>query len=205
MAIMSNLAKATAIGTLVVASGVSNIVSASSLAAVPSGSYSVDPTHAYITFQYSHLGLSNPTLGFDDFSVDLNLDSEDPTKSMILVSIDPASIITGSAIFKEHLTGEDFFDVSNNPEITFQSTTIEATGDDTYSVNGDLNIKGESRPTTLNVTINAAANHPVTGKPVIGMGATGEILRSDYGLDKFVPNVSDEVTLNITAELNKIQ
>ncbi len=204
MAILNNLAKATAIGTLVVASGVLNIVSAADLSEVPSGTYTVDPTHAYITFQYSHLGLSNPTLSFDDFTVDLNLDSQDPTKSMILVSIDPASIITGSPIFKEHLTGEEFFDVSNNPEIVFQSTTIEAAGDDSYAVNGDLTIKGESKPVTLNVTINAAANHPMTGKPVIGMDATGEILRSDYGLDKFVPHVSDEVTLNITAELNKV-
>ncbi len=202
---MNNLAKATAIGTLAFASGIFNFATAAGLSEVPSGSYTLDPTHAYITFQYSHLGLSNPTLGFDDFTVDLNLDSADPTKSMILVSIDPASIITGSAIFTEHLTGAEFFDVVNNPEITFQSTTIESTGDGTYSVNGDLTIKGESRPTTLNVTINAATNHPMTGKPVIGIGASGEILRSDYGLDKFVPHVSDEVSLNITAELNKVQ
>lgn len=205
MAILKNLAKATAIGTLVVASGVFNIVSAANLSEVPSGSYTVDPTHAYITFQYSHLGLSNPTLGFDDFTVELNLDSNDPTKSMVLVSIDPASIITGSAIFKEHLTGPDFFDVTNNPEITFQSTTIKATDDGTYAVNGELTIKGQSKPATLNVTINAAMNHPMTGQPVIGMGATGEVLRSDYGLDKFVPHVSDEMNLNITAELIKVQ
>lgn len=205
MAILKNLAQATAIGTLVVASGVFNIVSAANLSEVPSGTYTVDPTHAYITFQYSHLGLSNPTLSFDDFTVDLNLDSQDPTKSMILVSIDPASIITGSPIFKEHLTGAEFFDVANNPEIVFQSTTIEAADDESFSVNGDLTIKGQSKPVTLNVTINAATSHPMTGKPVIGMDATGEILRSDYGLDKFVPHVSDGVTLNITAELNKVQ
>ncbi len=205
MAILKNLAQTTAIGTLVVATGAFNIASAANLSEVPSGSYTVDPTHAYISFQYSHLGLSNPILSFDDFTVDLNLDSEDATKSMILVSIDPASILTGSAIFKDHLTGADWFDVANNPEIVFQSTTIEATGDDTYTVNGDLTIKGESKPVTLNVTVNAAMNHPMTGKPVIGIDATGELLRSDFGLDKFAPNVSDEVTLNISTELNKVQ
>ena len=205
MAILKNLAKTTAISTLVVASGVFNLVSAADLSVVPSGSYTVDPTHAFITFQYSHLGLSHPTLSFDDFTVDLNLDSDDATKSMILVSIDPASILTGSPIFKEHLTGEDWFDVANNPEIVFQSTTIEATGDSTYTVNGDLTIKGESKPVALDITVNAAMNHPITGKPVVGIDATGELLRSDFGLGKLAPNVSDEVSLNISAELNKVQ
>lgn len=172
---------------------------------VPSGSYTVDPTHAYITFQYSHLGLSNPSLSFDDFTIDLNLDSDDPTKSMILVTIDSGSILTGSAIFKEHLTGEDWFDAINHPEIIFQSNTITANDDGGYTVEGDLTIKENSQPVTLDVSINAAMNHPMTGKPVIGIDASGELLRSDFGLGKFAPNVGDEVKLSVTAELNKAQ
>ncbi|ASJ72724.1 YceI family protein [Granulosicoccus antarcticus] len=205
MAILKNLAKATAITALLATSSLINIASAASLSDVPSGSYSVDPTHAFINLQYSHLGLSHPTLSFDDFTVDLNLDSEDPTKSMILVSIDPASVITGSAIFKDHLTSADWLDVAQFPEITFQSTTITANDDETYTVNGDLTVKGEIKPVTLNVTINAAMNHPMSGKPVVGIDATGELIRSDFGLGNYAPNVSDEMSLNITAELNKVQ
>ncbi|MEE9320961.1 MAG: YceI family protein [Granulosicoccus sp.] len=178
---------------------------AADLSAVPSGGYVVDPTHAFINFSYNHLGLSNPTLGFDDFSIDMNLDAEDPTKSMLSVNIDPDSVIAGSDKWHEHLTGPDFFDIANNPEITFQSTSIEAAADGRYKVNGDLTIKGQSKPVSLDVTINAAMMHPMSGKPVIGLSASTTVLRSDFGLDKFVPNISDEVQLNIQTELAKAE
>jgi len=180
-------------------------LNAADLSKVPSGTYNVDPTHAYINFQYSHLGLSNPTLSFDEFTVDLNLDNTDPTKSMVLVTIDPNSVVAGSEIWKDHITGEDFFDVANNPEITFQSSSIESAGDGAYKMMGDLTIKGEAQPVELNVTINAAMDHPMSGKPVIGLNASGELLRSNFGLGKFAPNVSDEVALTISAEMIKAE
>lgn len=205
MTSLKNLARKTALGVVLATAGALGNASAADLSAVPSGSYVLDPTHAFIDFSYSHLGLSNPSLSFDDFSVDLNLDSDDATKSMFLVKIDPASILTGSAMFKEHLTGSDWFDVTTYPEILFQSNTINAEEDGSYTVVGDLTIKDVTKPVTLNVTVNAAMNHPMTGKPVVGIGATGELLRSDFGLGAFAPNVSDEVQLTITAELNKAQ
>lgn len=202
---LKTLAKTTTLAVLLATAGAFGNASAADLSAVPSGSYTLDPTHAFIDFTYSHLGLSNPTLSFDDFTIDLNLDSEDATKSMFLVKIDSASILTGSAIFKEHLTGGDWFDTTTYPEILFQSTTITAADDGSYTVVGDLTIKDVTKPVTLNVTINGAMDHPMTGKPVIGIGATGELLRSDFGLGAYAPNVGDEVQLNITAELNKAQ
>ncbi|MBX2885760.1 MAG: YceI family protein [Granulosicoccus sp.] len=176
-------------------------VQAADLSAVPSGMYEIDPTHAYINFQYNHLGLSKPTLSFDEFTVEMDLDNADPTNSTINVSIDPASVISGSEIWTEHLTGGDWFDVANHPEITFTSTGIEAAGDGAFKVSGDLTVKGESSPVELAVTINAAMNHPMSGKPVIGLEASSELLRSDFGLGKFAPNVSDEVSLSIQAEM----
>ena len=176
---------------------------AQDLSAVPSGTYEVDPTHAYIDFSYSHLGLSNPSLSFDDFDVALELDAESPENSTVNVTIDPASVVAGSDIWKEHITGPDFFDVANHPEITFASTSVSGGGDGAYKIDGDLTIKGETKPVSLNVTINAAMNHPMSGDPVVGLDASGEVLRSDFGLDKFAPNISDEVTLDITAEMVK--
>ena len=202
---LKTLAKTTTLAVVLATAGAFGNASAADLSAVPSGSYTLDPTHAFIDFTYSHLGLSNPTLSFDDFTIDLNLDSEDATKSMFLVKIDSASILTGSAIFKEHLTGGDWFDTTTYPEILFQSTTITAAEDGSYTVVGDLTIKDVTKPVTLNVTVNGAMDHPMTGKPVIGIGATGELLRSDFGLGAYAPNVGDEVQLNITAELNKAQ
>ena len=205
MTSLKTLTKTTTLAVLMATAGAIGSASAADLSAVPSGTYTLDPTHAYIDFTYSHLGLSNPTLSFDDFSIDLNLDSADPTKSMILVEIDAGSILTGSAIFKEHLTGGDWFDTAQYPDILFQSTTITAADDGGYTVVGDLTIKDVTKPVTLDVTINGAMDHPMTGKPVVGIDATGELLRSDFGLGAYAPNVGDEVKLNITAELGKAQ
>ena len=184
--------------TLALSLGAAN---AADLSAVPAGTYQSDPTHSYVTFSYNHLGLSNPVLAFDDFTVEMELDNEDPTKSTVMVTIDPASIVAGSEVWKGHLTGADFFDVANNPEITFQSTAIEAAGDGAYKVDGDLTIKGQSQPVSLNVAINAAMDHPMSGDPVIGLSGSTEVMRSAFGMDTAVPHVSDEVTIDITTEM----
>ena len=173
------------------------------LGAVPSGDYANDPTHSYVTFSYNHLGLSEPVLAFDEFTIDMTLDNEDVANSSIAVTIDPASVVAGSDIWKEHLTGADFFDVANHPEVTFQSTAVSAGGDGAYKVDGDLTIKGESRPVTLSVTVNAAMNHPMSGDPVVGITGSADVLRSDFGMGKFAPNVSDEVAIAFTAEMVK--
>nr|MBX2839636.1 YceI family protein [Gammaproteobacteria bacterium] len=157
--------------------------------------------HAYINFQYSHLGLSNPTIGFDDFSMDLNLDNADPTKSTVTVVIDTNSVIAGSPVWHDHITGGKWFDTANHGEITFTSTSIEAAGDSVYKVTGDLTIKGATKPASLMVTINNAMMHPMAGKPVIGLDAAGQVLRSEWGMGANAPHISDEVKLMITAEL----
>lgn len=190
------------VGALLTASSMA-AVQAADLSAVPAGKYTVDPTHAYINFSYNHLGLSNPTLSFDEFSVDLDLDNEDPTQSSISVNIDAGSVITGSEIWKDHLTGDKWFDVAAHPTITFESTAIEAAGDGAFKVMGDLTIKGESKPVSLDVAINGAMNHPMSGDPVIGLDASAEVLRSDFGMGGAAPAVSDEVALNISVEMLK--
>ena len=182
---------------------VSGMAQAADLAAVPSGNYTVDPTHAYIHIQYNHLGLSNPILAFNEFSVDMDLNNAEPTKTSVAVDIKTDSIITGSDIFKQHITGEKWFDAGANPAITFSSQSVTANDDGTYALMGDLTIKGMTKPVTLDVTINAAMNHPLEKTPVVGISATGNLNRSDWGLGANVPYISDEVKLEIQAEMFK--
>jgi len=187
--------------TVGAALSIAGLVQAADLSGVPAGLYKVDPTHAYITFSYNHLGLSNPVLAFDEFEIDMNLNNEDPTKSTVNVTIDANSIQTGSDIWKKHISGGSFFDLANHPTITFASTSIEAARDGNYNVTGDLTIKGQSNPVSLVVTINGAMNHPMSGNPTIGLQGTGEVLRSTFGMGKNAPHISDEVTINVTAEM----
>lgn len=200
---IQTLKRAAATAAVLTLSSTVMLASAADLSAVPSGDYQVDPTHAYINFQYNHLGLSNPTLSFDDFTIELNLDNADPSQSSVSVSIATDSIVTGSDIFKEHLSSGDWLDTEQFPTISFESSSIEPMGDDMYKVMGDATVKGITQPLTLDVTVNAAMNHPMSGKPVIGLDATGSLLRSDFDLGKFAPNISDEMTLNISVEMLK--
>ena len=83
------------------------------------------------------------------------------------------------------------------------STGIEAIDEQRFNVTGDLTIKDITRPVTLEATINKAAQHPLREVPAIGISASAELLRSNWGLDGYVPAVSDEVTLSIEVELLK--
>lgn len=171
------------------------------LSAVPSGRYALDDAHGYITFSYTHLGFSNPRVGFNAFTTDLSLDNTDPANSSVDVTIDASSIDSRVPVFNEHLVGEDWFNTAEYPEITFRSTSIEPTGESTFDVTGELTILGTTKPVTLAATINKAAEHPLRNVPAIGISATADILRSDWGLDGYVPAVSDEVRISIEVEL----
>ncbi|HEY0502046.1 MAG TPA: YceI family protein, partial [Lysobacter sp.] len=102
--------------------------------------------------------------------------------------------------FNEHLRSADFFDAEKFPEITFASTKVEAAGDNKLRVFGDLTVHGVTKPVVLDVTINKIADHPMSKRAAAGFDATTTIKRSDFGVDKYAPNVSDDVTIRITTE-----
>ena len=171
------------------------------LSEVPSGEYNLDNYHGYITFTYTHLGFSNPRVGFNRFDAKLELDSSDPENSVVEVTIDATSIDSRVAEFNEHLNSADFFNTAEYPTITFRSTKVEATGGNTFKVAGDLTILGTTKPVTLTTTINKAGNHPMQNVPAVGVSASAKLMRSEWGLGAYVPAVSDEVELSIEVEL----
>lgn len=176
---------------------------AQAVVGVPSGAYALENTHGYITFSYSHLGFSRPQVGFNTFTVDLELNSEDPSKSSVKVAIDANSIDSRVAEFDAHLKGDKFFATAANPGISFESTGITMNSDTTASITGNLTIKGVTKPVTLEATLNKAAEHPMRKVPTVGLNATAKLMRSDWGLGEYVPMVSDEVDVVISVELIK--
>jgi polyisoprenoid-binding protein YceI len=177
---------------------------AADLSEMPAGRYSVEDSHAYITFSYTHLGFSRPQLRFNDFTVDLDLDPERPEDSELSVVIDATSIDTGVAIFDEHMMErENLLHAQAYPEITFDATRIELQEPDRARITGDLTVKGITRSVTLDVVLRGAGNHPMMNVPTLGFVGTTTIRRSDWGLDYAVPAVSDEVDVTISTELVK--
>ena len=172
-----------------------------SLAAnVSPGVYELDDTHAYVTFSYSHLGLSHPIVHFQDFDAHLDLDGRTLPASEVEVTIDAGSIDSGVAELNEHLRGNDFFDVGAYPEIRFESTAFEELSANTGRLHGELTVKETTRPVVLDVVINDASMNRMTRKEMIGFSASGTVARSDFGLDAYADVVGDELMLDVQVE-----
>ncbi len=169
------------------------------------GSYELDDTHAYLSFSYSHLGLSNPQIQFADFEASLELNGDDMSLSQVRITIDAASVDSTVPELDDDLKGPDFFDVANHPEITFQSTAYEETSDSSGRLTGDLSVRGVTLPVTLDVSINSASMNPLNRKEMIGFSATGSINRSDYGLTAYAPLIGDELSLAVQIEFEKVR
>ncbi|MEP1229446.1 MAG: YceI family protein [Litorimonas sp.] len=169
----------------------------------PSGVYKSDLTHAYLTFQYLHQGYARPTIRWNDFEAVIDLDSENPTQSKLSVTIETDSIDSAVEAFDRHLVSDQFFDAENHPEITFVSETLvqDITGEGTLT--GILTMKGVSKPVTLDVKLNKVGQHFQSKKPILGISATTQIKRSEWGLGKYTPLVGDEVDISIEAEFVK--
>lgn len=168
--------------------------------AISPGRYELDEKHAYLTFSYSHMGLSNPRLQFSAFDAELELNGNDMAQSHVRIAVDAASIESGVAELDEELRGTDFFDVANHPEITFESNAYEETSENEGRLTGDLTVMDITKPVTLVVTINSAAMNRMVRKEMIGFTASGVISRSDFGLTAYDKFIGDELNLDIQVE-----
>lgn len=165
--------------------------------------YKFDPGHTQVQFQYNHLGYSNIVGSFTKVEGAVELDTTDLTKSSVNVTVSIDSVATGVAKLDEHLKAADFFDAAKFANATFKSTKVEKSGDKGLKVSGDLTIHGITKPVAFDVTINAIGEHPMQKKPAAGFDATAVVKRSDFGMTKYVPNVSDEVKIRVTTEAVK--
>jgi polyisoprenoid-binding protein YceI len=159
----------------------------------------VDGSHTYPRFSYSHLGLSTQLSRFDRTTGTVVLDQAARTAA-VDITIDMTSVDTGYADFNEHIQAEDFLDTARHPTATFKSTRVSFEGDRPVAIEGDLTIKGITRPVTLEVTRFARMEHPLRKKDAIGADASVVVKRSDFNAGKFVPLVGDEVTISIALE-----
>ena len=175
------------------------------ISTLPAGLYLSEDTHAYIAFSYDHQGFSNPILRWSEFDAELDLVPDNPTASTLRVAIDPSAIDSGVDEFNDHLRSEDFFHVAEHPEIAFTSTSLSMDTPTTGTLQGDLTMKGVTRPVTLDVELNKVGENFRTKIPMFGISATGQLRRSDYDLGLYAPMVGDEVDLMIEVEFQKAQ
>ena len=169
--------------------------------------WQLDPAHSAAHFSVRHLMISNVRGEFSKLSGNAVLDSSDPTKSTVEVTIDTTTIDTREPQRDEHLRSADFFDVANHPAITFRSKKIKAAGPEHYKVTGDLTIRGTTREVTFDLEGPTPAIKDPYGNVRRGISATAKVNRKDFGLvwnaltETGGVVVGDEVSIAFEAEL----
>jgi polyisoprenoid-binding protein YceI len=179
------------------------VAAAALLAASPlyAVTYTFEPQHTQGVLRWNHLGFANPTAQFNTVEGTLEFDPADPTHSSVAVTIPLTSMSTGVPDLNDDFKSSDFFDFAKFPIATFKSRKIEkGATPDTLKVAGDLSVHGITKPVVLEVTINKVGTNPRNQVPTIGFEAMATLKRSDFGLGLYVPQVSDEIRIHITAE-----
>jgi polyisoprenoid-binding protein YceI len=198
--------------TILAATLIPTLAFAQDLPPPPAGTYYIDRGHARVLFQVSHLGLSNYTALFTDYDATLTFDPDNPTATTLTATIDAGSVETHypdpALDFNAVVAGPEFLDAAQFPKITFTSTVVAVTGENTADVTGDLTLHGVTKPVTLQVHYGGGYGQTDfdPGGARIGFSATGQIMRSEFGIGYGVPapgttfGVSDAVGIIIEAE-----
>lgn len=176
------------------------------------GTYKIDPDHSTIVFRVDHVGMSNFTAQFHDFTGALVLDPANPEASSVDVVVDVASLRTPVRSvpgFDQTLTGPEWLDGGAHPKITFKSTKVTKTGPDTADITGDFTLKGVTKPIVLKAKFNSGYKPNAMDGARVGFSATTSFKRSDFGISYGIPapgtkmGVSDEVQVAIETEFTQ--
>lgn len=178
------------------------------LEGIPSGTYSLDLTHASVVWKVSHLGFSTYVGRFNNFDAKLELDSENFEKSSVNVDIKVDSLDTDYPNPEEEdfnaKLSQDWFKSGDHPSITFETNSVSALDGSDFTIEGDLSLMGQTHPVTLDATLNGATpEHPFAKVPLVGFSAKTSIDRTVWGLSKYAPNIGAEVAVEIEGEFLK--
>lgn len=176
---------------------------------LPAGAYTLDPSHASLTFKVNHLGFSLYTAQFQTFTADLQLDPANPETASVKAEIELASLLLPSPPdgFKDELLGDNWLGASRTPKMRFESTGVSRTGPATADIAGNLTLNGVTKPVMLSAKFNGGyEGHPQDPNARIGFSAHGALKRSDFDVSLGIPapgssmGVFDDVQFEIEAE-----
>jgi polyisoprenoid-binding protein YceI len=170
---------------------------------VQAGEYKLDKDHAALLFKINHMGFSSYVGRFNEFDVSLNFDPNHIESSSIEAVIDMRSIDVNNPAFATTLLGAPWLNTENFPQAVFRSVSVEKIENEQLLVQGELTFLGATQSVTMVAKLNGAANNPLTRKYTLGFAANLRFKRSEFGLKKFIPVVSDEVEIEIHSEFQR--
>ncbi|MDX2373660.1 YceI family protein [Psychrobacter sp. PP-21] len=169
-------------------------------AALPT-QWELDDSHTRVGFSVSHMGFSTTMGHFSDVEGVVNYDMKAPNQASMEFTIATDSIDTNWDARDKHLKTDEFFNVEKYPTMTFKSTQVKFINPQQAKVTGDFTLLGQTKPLTLDVTLNKIDNSPLTKEPVAGFRATGTIDRAAYGMTAYASGITTNVPIQIDGEL----
>ncbi len=172
------------------------------IARISGGTYDVDTNHTQVLWSVDHLGFTPLSGMFGSMSGTLVLDPKAPDAATLAITIPMEGLVVTTPRFGEHLASAEFFDAATFPAATFTSTRITARGTQA-TIEGELALHGVTRPVTLEARFIGAGYNPQHKVENVGFTASARVKRSDFGLGKGAPMVSDEVSLTLIGAFKK--
>jgi polyisoprenoid-binding protein YceI len=162
---------------------------------LPTGSFTVEPTRSGVEFRAKHIGMAPVRGGFGTFEGTLEL-SDDLTAARAWGSVSVASLDTRNRRRDAHLRSPAFFDVERCPTLSFESRRFRRLDDGALEIEGELTLRGTTRPIALTAALRRA-EPDAAGDERVALEVTGRLSRSDYGMTSFKVLVSDTVDLRL--------
>ena len=165
--------------------------------------WKADPNHSRLSFAVTHLGIAEISGAFKNFDAVITAEQPDFSDAVFDLTVDVASIDTEVEKRDNHLRSPDFFEVDKFPKMTFRTKSIERAGKDRYKLSGDLTIRGQTKPVTMDLWYRGTTMNQKN--TTAGFQLTGTLKRSDFGVGpKFpAPMISDEVAIKADGEFIK--
>ncbi|MGI4878487.1 MAG: YceI family protein [Janthinobacterium lividum] len=170
---------------------------------VPAGSYTIDPGHTKVLFSIVHMGFTDYYGQFPGTTGTAVLDPRNPGADRVDVTVPVRTVSTTNATLDGELVAPDWFDAAKFPTMHFVSTSVTPTGPGTARVAGDLTLHGVTRPVVLDAIFKGSGVNPLNKSYTTGFTISGKILRSEFGVSKYIPMLSDAVDLIISAAFEK--
>ena len=169
----------------------------------PAGTYTIDSKETLVRYGTIHMGINEFWGTFPGAKGTLMIDPKSLEDAKLDVSVPIATVSTTNKELDTQLVSAAFFDAAKYPQMRFASTSVTRTGPTTAKVAGDLTLHGVTRPIVLDATFTGAGPNQFSKVFTIGFKAQGQISRSEFGIAKWVPVISDATTINISAAFEK--
>lgn len=178
------------------------LASSFAVSAVAAETYTIDPNHTFPVFQANHLGYSVQHGRFNKTSGNITLDMA-AKKGSVDLTIETASLDMGFPLWDEHMAADGWFNTAKFPTMTFKSNKLVFKDGKVVAAEGDFTMLGVTKPLTVTVNGFICGDNPMNKKAMCGANIAGTIKRSDFGMSKYVPAISDDIKINVPVEAYK--